>query len=576
MADEKVAALLRMDTDSDEEEENASEGRDDGGGIDAVTADRLVVLRDHLKRYPQSYEGHAEYVELLRGARRGLTGEGGEAEEVWRLLSSARESFAEEFPLNETLWLEWAKDCVEHGDGLEVAAGLLERAVADYPTPAVWKERLVTERGAGRGEEEVRRLAEEAVLSCGLHVAEGATLWEEYAQFEEGNLKAREVEGSRGEAGEQRERVRKVYKRCLGTPLQNLDKLHERYRAFEGLEAKDPSPLADAVEASVKELEARAIYERGLASPGQSDEDAMLTFQKYLRYENKYGSPTRVLSVFQRLVCRFPCSDTCWDAFGKYVEGTLKSGKEAGQVYRRAARNCHWTPQFWISALVWSEGPDREDLIRDMARRFKAPSSGAGESITLCVAKAPEGGGAAATGAHQEKPAARKAAGKKKKREAKKAGAKTTTTAADEPGTAKSKSESGAEAGGKRVFLDQCTLFVKNLPHDVSEGGLTSLLGGGEIVQECRLVLDRYTGKPKGFAYVDCKSEECLQKALEKDGADFSGRKIFVARSKPTKKRPRGEATAGGNSNAPAKAHPKRSSNPLPLMPRKVKLRLQM
>ena len=152
--DDKVSALLRMDTDSDEEEagseEDGLEGRDDTG-IDAATADRLVVLRDHLRRYPQSYESHAEYVELLRGARKGLAGEGEEAQELWRLLSNARESFSEEFPLNEKLWLEWANDCVEHGDGLEVAAGLLERAVGDYPTPVVWKERLVMERGAGRG-----------------------------------------------------------------------------------------------------------------------------------------------------------------------------------------------------------------------------------------------------------------------------------------------------------------------------------------------------------------------------------------------------------------------------------------
>jgi len=44
-------------------------------------------------------------------------------------------------------------------------------------------------------------------------------------------------------------------------------------------------------------------------------------------------------------------------------------------------------------------------------------------------------------------------------------------------------------------------------------------------------------GYSKGYCYVDFQSEEDIQMALEMDGKIIQGKKIYVARSKPTIKR---------------------------------------
>ena len=58
-------------------------------------------------------------------------------------------------------------------------------------------------------------------------------------------------------------------------------------------------------------------------------------------------------------------------------------------------------------------------------------------------------------------------------------------------------------------------LFIGNLPHDITEPEITSLFGEyGEVITT-RLVTDHFTGRSKGFAFVEMSTRGEGHKAME-------------------------------------------------------------
>ncbi|XP_078433792.1 EMBRYO DEFECTIVE 140 [Wolffia australiana] len=98
-------------------------------------------------------------------------------------------------------------------------------------------------------------------------------------------------------------------------------------------------------------------------------------------------------------------------------------------------------------------------------------------------------------------------------------------------------------------YTDQCTAFVSNLSLEAKEGHLREFFGPAGGVTAVRLVKDKFTGRPKGFAYVDFADEEHLNTAVAKNRQWLLGKKASVARSDP-KKPPR---SGGGRGTAPSR-----------------------
>jgi RNA recognition motif-containing protein len=73
-------------------------------------------------------------------------------------------------------------------------------------------------------------------------------------------------------------------------------------------------------------------------------------------------------------------------------------------------------------------------------------------------------------------------------------------------------------------------LYVGNLPFDVDESQLRTLFAGaGRAVTEVKLVTDRETGRPRGFAFVEMGSEADAQAAVrELNGTQMGGRALTV------------------------------------------------
>src|SRR5207253_10213874 len=74
-------------------------------------------------------------------------------------------------------------------------------------------------------------------------------------------------------------------------------------------------------------------------------------------------------------------------------------------------------------------------------------------------------------------------------------------------------------------------LYVGNLPYTASEGQIQDFFeqAGARQVTQVKIVTDRETGRPRGFAFVEVTEPAMAQSAISQlHGADFGGRTIVV------------------------------------------------
>ena len=81
-------------------------------------------------------------------------------------------------------------------------------------------------------------------------------------------------------------------------------------------------------------------------------------------------------------------------------------------------------------------------------------------------------------------------------------------------------------------------LYVGNLPFSVTEDSLIDKFSECGTVDSGKLIIDRDSGRSKGFGFVEMSSDSEAQDAIEKfDGQDFEGRAIKVNEAKPMEPR---------------------------------------
>lgn len=93
-------------------------------------------------------------------------------------------------------------------------------------------------------------------------------------------------------------------------------------------------------------------------------------------------------------------------------------------------------------------------------------------------------------------------------------------------------------------------VYVGNLPWSATEQELTQEFGQYGQVREAKIVMDRDTGRSKGFAFVTFETAEGAEQAISSlDGTDFGGRplRVSIAENKP--RRPREQNFGGGGSD---------------------------
>ncbi len=91
-------------------------------------------------------------------------------------------------------------------------------------------------------------------------------------------------------------------------------------------------------------------------------------------------------------------------------------------------------------------------------------------------------------------------------------------------------------------------LFVGGLSWDTTEESLRNLFSTVGTVTSATVIMDKYTGKSKGFGFVEMSSTEEAQKAMQElNGKQLDGRAIAVNEARPMEPRPdRGGRSFGG------------------------------
>jgi len=81
-------------------------------------------------------------------------------------------------------------------------------------------------------------------------------------------------------------------------------------------------------------------------------------------------------------------------------------------------------------------------------------------------------------------------------------------------------------------------LYVGSLSYDTTEDSLKELFSQAGTVDSVSVVMDKFSGKSKGFGFVEMSSEKEAKKAIEMfNGKELDGRNIIVDEARPMKKR---------------------------------------
>ena len=90
-------------------------------------------------------------------------------------------------------------------------------------------------------------------------------------------------------------------------------------------------------------------------------------------------------------------------------------------------------------------------------------------------------------------------------------------------------------------------LFIGNLPYAASEAELREHLSSVGEPTQIVLPVDRETGRPRGFAFVDYADRAVAEAAISKyDQQPFKGRPLAVSEARPREERPAGAPRPGG------------------------------
>src|SRR5437773_8971996 len=89
-------------------------------------------------------------------------------------------------------------------------------------------------------------------------------------------------------------------------------------------------------------------------------------------------------------------------------------------------------------------------------------------------------------------------------------------------------------------------LFVGNLSFDTTENDLQDAFAAHGTVVEANLMMDRASGRPRGFAFVTMGSPEEAKKAIDAlNGASVDGRNLTVNEARPREERSGGGGGGG-------------------------------
>lgn len=330
----------------DEEAETAdidSSSSSDDEEADKVYDARIQKLTLEAEANPYQYDKHVELITALRAS--------GDLDQ----LRSARENMCAIYPLSEELWLEWFQDELPLAvipEQKEYIVSKFELAVKDYASIKVWHEYcqyMMNNIESPSDIERARNVFERAIISVGLHVTEGSSIWDGYREFEIAILDSyQQLQDSGDTVGmdakvqSQVERIASIFKRQLSIPLLGMADTYKTYEDW------SPDTLQDdvrrAYDKASQKLSLCMEYEEKLHNASGSK---LAEYYDYIHFESKDGDPTRIQCVYERAIKENCLQHELWGKYTSYLDNKLKIPSIAVNVHERAVRNCPWISKLW-------------------------------------------------------------------------------------------------------------------------------------------------------------------------------------------------------------------------------------
>jgi len=92
-------------------------------------------------------------------------------------------------------------------------------------------------------------------------------------------------------------------------------------------------------------------------------------------------------------------------------------------------------------------------------------------------------------------------------------------------------------------------LYVGGLPYSTRDEELKDMFAQAGTVASATVIIDKMSGRSKGFGFVEFASDEEAKRAIEMfDGTDLGGRNIKVNEARPMEDRPRRDNRDRGGS----------------------------
>jgi RNA recognition motif-containing protein len=89
-------------------------------------------------------------------------------------------------------------------------------------------------------------------------------------------------------------------------------------------------------------------------------------------------------------------------------------------------------------------------------------------------------------------------------------------------------------------------LYVGNLGYGVTDGDLTKMFEPHGTVESAQIIMDRETGRSKGFGFVEMKTDQEAKNAIAAlNGQDSGGRALTVNEARPREERPKRGGSGG-------------------------------
>lgn len=94
-------------------------------------------------------------------------------------------------------------------------------------------------------------------------------------------------------------------------------------------------------------------------------------------------------------------------------------------------------------------------------------------------------------------------------------------------------------------------IFIAGLSYNINDADLGDLFGEYGEISSARVIMDKETGRSKGYGFVEMNDDASAQKAIEElNGAEYDGRTISVSEARPrTEGGPRRSNGGGGGFN---------------------------